>query len=69
VPGSTYVLFLNEYAPGKYFIVGGHTGRLDVSSAGQLAPFEGSILPKTDVPADVSSFATRVAGIQAGTTE
>lgn len=69
VTGTAYVLFLHEYAPGNYFIVGGPTGRLNVSSTGQLTVFKGSIIAKTDVPVDVSSFTTRVAAIQAATTE
>jgi hypothetical protein len=67
VVGTAYVLFLNEYAPGKYFIVGGPTGRLNASSAGKLTAFKGSIIATAEVPADVSSLTTRVAGIQTGT--
>lgn len=63
------MLFLKEYAPGKYFIAGGPTGRFNVSSTGQLTAFPGSIIAKADVPTDVSSFTTRVADIQTGTTK
>lgn len=36
--GSAYVLFLHEYAPGSFYVIGGPNGRLVVSGA-QVSPF------------------------------
>jgi len=64
VPGEHLVLFLNEYAPGKYFIAGGPTGRMQEED-GQVGAMPESIA--TDgLPADTDAFVKRVKAIESG---
>jgi len=43
--GQTAVLFLREYAPGYFAVVGGPQGRFGVSPSGQVSPFNSETVP------------------------
>src|SRR5487761_1710802 len=37
--GERVVLFLHEYSPGRYFVVGGPSGRFELQADGTVRPF------------------------------
>lgn len=51
--GSMDVLFLREYAPGSYYVVGGPNGRLIVQG-GQVSPFSAESLQFTGTVDDLA---------------
>jgi hypothetical protein len=48
--GEQDVLFLKMYAPGRYFVLGGPTGRLPVSAASTVTNLPASVLKVTGAP-------------------
>ncbi|MGZ6855083.1 MAG: hypothetical protein ACXVGC_13625 [Mycobacteriaceae bacterium] len=48
--GEQDVLFLKMYAPGKYFVMGGPTGRMPVSVANTVTSMPASVLKVTGAP-------------------
>jgi hypothetical protein len=59
VVGESDLLFLRSYAPGKYFIMGGPTGRL-VQAGGRLSNLPAGLLRTS---ADVASVTAKVASV------
>lgn len=56
--GQRAILFVKEYKPGHVFVVGGPTGRLDVSSDDRVSRPIGSILQQSD--GRLAEIATRL---------
>jgi hypothetical protein len=61
VPGESDVLYLHEYEPGKYFILGGPTGRNPVINGKVTAMAQGAA--RDGLPADVAAFTSRITGL------
>lgn len=65
VAGERDVLYLHQYAPGKYFILGGPTGRDQVLN-GQATPMAAGIA-RDGLPAPVGQYSARVRSLAAQT--
>jgi hypothetical protein len=50
--GERSVLFLHEYSPGRYFVVGGPSGRFEVGANGAVRPFNDEGVHMATVPLD-----------------
>lgn len=57
--GAEAILFLQQYAPGKYFVLGGPTGRYPVAG-GQISAMPGSavVLPRQTVDSVVATLSS-----------
>jgi hypothetical protein len=58
VPGEHSLLFLRNYAPGKYKIMGGPTGRL-LDKGGRVTALPGGAA-RDGLPAGVTAFTSRI---------
>lgn len=59
-PGEHDVLFLHQYAPGRYFIMGGPTGRFRIAPDGTVSALSHGIA-RDGLPESVGAFSARVA--------